>query len=172
MLRRGSRTASSAKRKAHSCTEVAATKVAKGWTKTQWLKGCSSPLSMVDGFGKTIDTSPKVPQSQAAFTCRSQSVACPVASPRKKSRDASKGQERLYQNAYDTSCFKTAREYRKSQAWHCSSEHMIAVVALIYVNMSVSPWANAINTSLSSVWSVPTKHRVLMSYQSVASLLA
>ena len=30
MLRRGSRTASSAKRKTHSCTEVAATQVAEG----------------------------------------------------------------------------------------------------------------------------------------------
>ena len=48
MLRRGSRTGSSAKRKTHSCTEVAATQVAEGWTKTQRLKGCTCLLSMVD----------------------------------------------------------------------------------------------------------------------------
>ena len=52
MLRRGSRTASSAKRKTHSCTEVTATQVAEGWTKTQRLKGCTSLLSMVDNFEK------------------------------------------------------------------------------------------------------------------------
>ena len=49
---------------------------------------------------------------------------------RKLFRDARRGQERLYQSAYDTSCPKTAREYRRSQPWHCSNEHMIAVVAL------------------------------------------
>ena len=41
-----------------------------------------------------------------------------------------------------------------SQLGHCSSEHMIAVVILICVNMSVSPRENAIETSLSTVWSV------------------
>ena len=46
MLRRGSRTASSAKRKTHICTEVAATQVAESWTKTQRLKDCTSLLSM------------------------------------------------------------------------------------------------------------------------------
>ena len=57
MLRRGSLTASSAKRKTHSCTEVTATQLAEGWTKTQWLKGYSYLLSMVDGFEKVHESS-------------------------------------------------------------------------------------------------------------------
>ena len=115
MLRRGSRTASSAKRKSTSCTKVAATQVAEDWTKTQWLKGCSSFVSTVDGFGKSSGCSLLRIHSRP---------------PQKTSRDAWKSQERLYQSAYDTSCPKTAREYRRSQAWHCSDEHLISVVAL------------------------------------------
>ena len=42
----------------HSCTEVAATQVAEGWTKTQRLKGCSSLInSMVDGKEKVHESS-------------------------------------------------------------------------------------------------------------------
>ena len=57
MLRRGSRTASSAKRKTHSCAEVAATQVAEGWTKTQRLKGCTPLISMVDNFESVHESS-------------------------------------------------------------------------------------------------------------------
>ena len=57
LLSRGSRTASSAKRKTHSRTEVTVKEVAEGWTKTQRLKGCKSLLSMVDNFEKVHESS-------------------------------------------------------------------------------------------------------------------
>ena len=67
MLRRRSRTASSAKRKTHSCTGVAATQVAEGWTKTQRLKGCP--------FLAWLTTSRKYTRARVQMRQKSKSLA-------------------------------------------------------------------------------------------------
>ena len=91
--------------------------------------------------GKTIEAHSPISEGTAVPTSI-QSVARPVRITTENFPRRLKRPRAVVQSAYDTSCPKTAREYRRSQGWHCSSEHMIAVVALTNVNISVSPREN------------------------------
>ena len=133
-----------------SCTDEEKTQVTRRGYKfpSSWHPYPGWIRTRAGHIGKTIEAHARLTESTAVHSSI-QSIACPVRTttenfPRRLRRP----------RAVVPKCIrhqlpkKTAREYRRSQASHCSSEHMIAVVALIYVNMSVSPRENAIKNIL------------------------